>query len=108
MKNALPLLWVALFASSFQLTVRGVEPPAPVITNFNTKGSQKNLRFAPYPAASTYTILSATNLAFPFTPNTNFSIAPYIIRVYTNGINVGTNFGYEWRLSNSTAPSSFY
>ena len=80
------------------------EPAAPVITNINGGGAQKNLRFAPYPSAAAYTILSATNLAQPFATNPSFVLAPYVIGTNTSG----TNFGYEWRTTNATAPYDFY
>src|SRR5262249_31312134 len=65
---------------------------------------QLGLQFEPYPAASSYTILSGTNAALPLAPNTNFFLAPFIISASTNG----TNYGYEWRITNGTAPSGLY
>ncbi len=49
-------------------------------------------------------ILSGTNAASPLTPNTNFFLAPFVTSISTNG----TNYGYEWRITNSTAPSGLY
>src|SRR5712664_4731556 len=104
MKRTSLLLSVAVLQASFQLTLRASDPPPPVITNINVSGSQRGLRFAPYPAASGYTILSGTNAASPLTPNTNFFLAPFVTSISTNG----TNYGYEWRITNSTAPSGLY
>src|SRR5947207_9999866 len=87
-----------------QRDVGAADPPAPVITNINFSGSQRALRFDPYPAAQAYTILSTTNLAVPFTANTNFFQAPFVLSSATNG----TNYAYEWRITNNTAPSGFY
>ena len=80
------------------------EPAVPVITNINGGGAQKNLRFAPYPAAQAYTILSASNLAQAFAANPNFVFSPYVISTNVSG----TNYGYEWRATNATAPFNFY
>src|SRR5205085_9346500 len=104
MKRASPLLSVAIVFATFQLTLLASDPPLPVITNLNVNGSQKSLRFAPYPAASNYTILSGTNAASPLAPNTNFFLAPFVISSSTNG----TNYGYEWRITNSTGASGLY
>lgn len=95
------LLFAVELAASSALAV---EPPAPVITNFNLNGAQKNLRFAPYPAAAAYMILSTTNLAQPFAANTNFIFSPYVSSTNVNG----TNYGYEWRATNATGLSDFY
>src|SRR5262249_11219451 len=40
----------------------------------------------------------------PLTPNTNFFLAPFIVSSSTNG----TNYAYEWRITNSSAPSGIY
>jgi len=100
------LLWcgVASLSLGLAVSVLAADPPAPVITNLNLNGSQQNLRFAPYPSAEAYTILSTTNLAQPFAPNTNFALSPYIA-----GTNAGgTNFGYEWRATNASGSIGFY
>jgi len=104
MKSTFILRWPTCFAVLFQASLLAVEPPPPVITNINVSGSQQGLRFDPYPGAQAYTILSGTNLAFPLTPNLNFFQAPYVLSTTTNG----TNFGYEWRITNNTAASGFY
>src|SRR5437762_10602747 len=108
MKRALVLLWPACFAALSQITVSASDPPLPIITNINVSGAQRNLRFEPYPAAQAYTILSGSNVNLALTPNPNFFLAPYLINVYTNGTNFGTNFGYEWRITNNTASRGFY
>ncbi len=92
------------------------EPPPPVIESLTATGGVKNLRFAPYPAAEAYSILSARDLASPFVPDTNFFLAPYITgyTVITNNTSNGpvvmtvTNLAYEWRSTNASAPSGFY
>jgi uncharacterized protein (DUF1800 family) len=85
------------------------EPSRPVITNFNVSPSQRSFRFKPYPAVSKYNILSATNPAAPFIPDTNFFQAPYVINVYSKAAGVySTNFGYEWRNTNAAARIAFY
>src|SRR5438445_7562701 len=104
MRRASPLLLVAVFLASFPFTILATDPPPPVITNLNISGKQVGLRFEPYPAASNYTILSGTDAASPLTPNTNFFLAPFIVSSSTNG----TNYSYEWRITNNTAPSGLY
>ncbi len=101
-------LWTACVAALLPISVLASDPPLPVITNINVSGSQRNLRFELYPAAQAYTILSGSSVNSALTPNTNFFIAPYVINVYTNGTNYGTNFGYEWRITNNTDPRGFY
>lgn len=96
------LLGVADVPASF-----AAEPPPPIITNFNSAGSQRNLRFAPYPGAQAYTLLSTTNLNVPFAPDLTFTQSAYFLRTYTNGPKVGTNYGFEWRSTNS-APGAYY
>jgi hypothetical protein len=80
------------------------DPVAPVITNINGSGATRNLRFPLYPGAQAYTILGGTNLAQPLVANTNFILSPYIFSASTNG----TNYGYEWRITNAVAPAGFY
>jgi uncharacterized protein (DUF1800 family) len=86
------------------LSVPAAPPPAPVITNLSVNSSQQNLRFAPYPAAAAYTILSATNFAQTFAANTNFALRSYITSTNASG----TNYGYEWRATNAIGNSGFY
>ncbi len=95
---------LAVIAGLTASAALAAEPPAPVITNFHLNGVQKNLRFAPYPAAAAYTILSTTNLAQPFVANTNFSFSPYISSTNASG----TNYGYEWRATNAAPKDEFY
>src|SRR5713101_3450086 len=107
MKRLFTFLPLLLFFC--QPILRAEEPPPPLITNLNVNASQRNLRFKPYPAASKYTILSATNLAAPFTADTNFFQAPYVINLSSNKLGgYSTNFGYEWRATNRAARSAFY
>ncbi len=79
------------------------QPSAPVITNLTVNGSQKSLRFEPFPGAESYAILSATNPAGLFAADTNFAYVPYLVSASTNG----TNYSYEWRTTNSR-PSEFF
>lgn len=81
--------------------------PAPVITNFNVSGAQKNIRFAPYPAAEAYTLLSASHAGGVFTADTNFFIAPYT-NIVVQGTNSVTNVAYEWRATNNAGSSRLY
>src|SRR5438067_2122531 len=82
------------------------EPSRPVITNFNVSPSQRSFRFKPYPAASKYTLLTATNPAASFIPDTNFFQVPYVINVYSKAAGIySTNFGYEWRNTNAAGRS---
>lgn len=94
---------MALCGVLLPCSLRAADLPAPVITNIYFNDPLLNLRFALTPAAQSYTILSATNLANSLTPNPNFILAPYIMSASTNG----TNYGYEWRITN-TAPSGFF
>lgn len=75
-------------------------------------GNTKSVRFTPFPGAQSYTLYSATNASGPFTINTNFLLAPYITGFTTNIITntpvLVTNFAYEWRLTNATAPAAYY
>src|SRR2546423_3328401 len=108
MKRRIRLLFFAGLASPALNIAQASRPAPPVITNINVNGSQQNLRFEPYPAAQAYTFLSASNLGGPFVTNTSFLLSPYFISKYTNGVTIGTNFGYEWRQTNNNAPSGFY
>lgn len=106
MKMKRAVLWCGLAVLPVVLvfSAPAAAPSAPVITNLNLNGAQLNLRFAPYPAAQAYTILTATNLTQTFTANTNFALAPYVI-----GTNAGgTNFGYEWRATNGLGGGGFF
>ena len=105
--------WRALLACAVTLPLLATDPPPPAITNINGSGSTKNLRFAPYPGAQSYTFYSATNAGGPFAVNPNFFQAPYITSYTTNIIGTNpptlvTNLAYEWRLTNATAPNGFF
>jgi uncharacterized protein (DUF1800 family) len=106
------LRWAQLFAFIVTLRVLATDPPAPVITNLNVSGTMQNIRFAPYPGAQAYTFYTATNVNGPFAVNSNFQLAPYVkgytTIIITNSSVLITNLGYEWRLTNVTAPSAFY
>jgi len=96
--------------------LRASEPPPPVIESLTSTGGVINLRFAPYPAAQSYSILNAPDLGSPFMVDTNFVLAPYITgyTIITNNTTNGpvvmtvTNYAYEWRNSNGAGPSGFY
>jgi len=112
---AFPLL-LSCWMPIFPFTVGATDPPPPVIDNIGSTGLQKSLRFTPYPAAQAYNFYSTTDVGLPFTLNTNFFRAPYITS-YTGITNITsngpvvitvTNFAYEWRLTNATAPGGFY
>jgi len=109
MKNFLHRL---LLGALLPCAVLAVDPAPPVITNITAAGSQKALRFAPYPAATAYTILSTTNLSLSFTTNTNFTLSPYLLGITTitnspTNIVSFTNYGYEWRTTNNFS-NAFY
>ncbi|HEU0040391.1 MAG TPA: DUF1800 family protein, partial [Verrucomicrobiae bacterium] len=93
--------------------LRATDPPPPIIESFTSTGAVKTLQFPPYPAAQAYTFYSATNLSSPFTANSNFVLSPFITGytvITNNATNVVTvtNYAYEWRYPNATAPSEFY
>lgn len=101
-----------LLAFCLITSLPATDAPPPAITNLSASGPTRNIRFAPYPGAQSYTFYSATNADGPFTVNTNFQLTPYI-KGYTTIIITNTpvlvpNFGYEWRLTNATAPTEFY
>ena len=72
------------------LLVFASEPPPPSITNFSSFGSQRIIKWTPYPAAKSYNILSSTNLANGFSTNSS-----------------GVILGYVWTVT-STVPVNFY
>ena len=111
------LLFLPVIASLSSLQVlRATDPPPPTIESFTSTGAVKALKFPPYPAAAAYTFYSATNVSFPFTVNSNFVLSPYITgyTTITNNTTNGpvivtvTNYAYEWRYPNATAPAEFY
>jgi uncharacterized protein (DUF1800 family) len=98
-----------LLASIQILTLTEVSAQSPpVLTNLPSQSPQMNLNFALYPGAQTYTFLTATNLAYPFLPNTNVYCVGYnfITNRVTNGVIISTNIraSYEWRISNAPPP----
>ncbi len=104
--------WAFLCAFVVTLPSLAANPTAPVITNLNSSGTTRNLRFPPFPGAQSYTFYSATNLGGPYTVNSNFFQAPYITgyttNIITNSSLIITNLGYEWRLTNFTAPEGYF
>ena len=74
-------------ASSFM--VLASEPQPPSITNFSSSGSQRIIKWSPFPAAKNYSILSSTNLANGFTTNSSGVISGY---VWTGTSTVPANF----------------
>jgi hypothetical protein len=102
MRKQLSIGLLLLFAGQVVAQV-----PAPVITNFNVSGAQKNIRFAPYPAAEAYTLLSASHAGGVFTVDTNFFIAAYT-NIVVQGTNSVTNVAYEWRATNNAGSSRLY
>ncbi|NOS69464.1 MAG: DUF1800 family protein [Verrucomicrobia bacterium] len=109
----LSVLCVAVvFLHIGQVESQAVEPTAPAISELVVKGSQKNLRFTPYPGANAYQFFSATNIAGPYAANTNFILTPYITGYSTNyttngGVTI-TNYAYEWRNTNFSGNSGFF
>ena len=94
---------VAALVLTIAVNLPAADPPPPTITNINVNGNQRNLRFAPYPGAEAYQILTAPTPYGPYVTNFGFAPTPYVISASTNG----TNFGYEWR-GNDSSPSAFY
>ncbi|MEO7297458.1 MAG: DUF1800 family protein [Verrucomicrobiota bacterium] len=64
-------------------------PAPPAITNLTSTGNQRVIKWTPFPAAKSYTVLSSTNVEGPFTTN------------------AGTISGFKWTETNS-APLNFY
>ena len=116
MKRVVNLFAFLSLVSLSPFPLSATDAPPPVIEQIFSSGSQKSLRFTPYPGAQAYTFFSATNPTGPFTINTNFVLAPYltgytlITNTTTNGpvVVTITNLAYEWRLTNFTAPSAFF
>ena len=66
------------------------EPAPPAITNFTSSGTQKIIKWIPYPAIQDYSILSSTNVIGPFTTNAD-----------------GVVSGFKWT-GTSSVPANFY
>lgn len=64
-------------------------PAPPAITNLTSTGNQRVIKWTPFPAAKSYTVLSSTNVEGPFTTN------------------AGTISGFKWTETNSS-PLNFY
>ena len=85
--NKVFLVISSTVASSFM--VLASEPQPPSITNFSSSGSQRIIKWSPFPAAKNYSILSSTNLANGFTTNSSGVISGY---VWTGTSTVPVNF----------------
>ena len=103
MRTAFVSRLVVILFVSVPALLPATEPPPPIITNINVNGNVRNLRFAPYPGAEGYQILSAPTPQGPYVTNFGFALAPYVASVSTNG----TNLAYEWRGTDAN-PSAFY
>jgi uncharacterized protein (DUF1800 family) len=112
LRRVFALCLAALLNPILVSSLLAFDPPPPVITGIHATDGQRNLRFTPYPGAQAYTFYSAASPAGPFTPDTNFFLAPYITGYTTipttNGSMVVTNYAYEWRTTNAAVPNAFY
>ncbi len=86
--NRLFLFIAPAFVLSF-LAV-SAEPQLPSITNFSSIGPQRIIKWTPYPAAKSYSILSSSNLSGGFATNSS-----------------GVLSGFVWTVTNSS-PVNFY
>ena len=98
--------WAVLVVAA-SASLLAVDTAPPTITEFSASATQRSLRFPPCPAAEAYAILSATNPAGGFAPDSSFFLAAYT-SFTTNGSVVITNIGYQWRSTNSIKPMEFY
>jgi len=84
------------------------QPAAPTLTNVDAGRPGWTLNFAPYPAAQTYTFLTATNPGEAFLPDTNFTWLAFQARTnyVTNGLILSTNVDalYGWQKPGTGAP----
>jgi uncharacterized protein (DUF1800 family) len=110
------LVWAAVWLALRLIPeARGDEPAPPIINQFEFSNTTAKLTFTLYPGAQSYTLLSATNAALPFLPDTNFALFSYSLTNFsTNVVNdtnlVTTNVAtfWEWRRTNTTAPAALY
>ena len=87
----IPIFAIAVVASGVARTTFGIDlPEPPVLSNLTVTATQAVLRFAPYPAANYYRMLSGTNLGQPLGPDVS-----------------GQWNGFEWR-GPAGKPSRFY
>ncbi|PAW89896.1 MAG: hypothetical protein B9S33_02420 [Pedosphaera sp. Tous-C6FEB] len=68
---------LAFFAASSPVPAQVVPPAPPGITNFTLNGSQRVLRWTPYPAAQSFKVFSTTDLRTPFTEDTSGAVSGY-------------------------------
>lgn len=112
MKQLVALTVLAALTVHLSNTLCATEPTPPTIDGIVVSGSQKNLRVTPSPGAATYSFYSATNVAGPYSLNTNFVLVPYVAGYSTiqttNGFVTITNLAYEWRNPNFTGNSGFF
>lgn len=78
-------------------------PVAPLITNLTATGAVRAVQFDLYPAAHSYSILSAPSPAGPWAANTNFFWS-----TITNVSGGTTNLVHDFRATNATAEADFY
>ncbi|MCX8090973.1 MAG: DUF1800 domain-containing protein [Verrucomicrobiae bacterium] len=90
------------------------QPAPPRITRFEVSNATARLEFSLFPGAQAYTLLSATNPAGPFAPDTGFFLASYpITNFFTNVVNntnvIFTNRAtlWEWRRTNVAGAAGF-
>jgi uncharacterized protein (DUF1800 family) len=93
-----------MLALSLGLIAQATEPTAPLVTHWTWSNGSAALRFPPFPGAQAYTFNSGTNLFDPLAFNANFLLSPYVISSSASA----TNYGYEWRATNQSAPVAFY
>ncbi len=112
MKSAVVCRAFLAFLLAGTIVSSATEPLPPLISELVVKGTQKNLRFAPYPGAVNYQFFSATNPAGPYTVNTNFILTPYVTGYSTNytanGAVTITNYDYEWRNTNFSGDAGYF
>lgn len=93
-------------------SVLGFDNPPPGIDQLVVTPTQKSLRVTPAPAAQAYQFYSASNVAGPYSLNTNFILTPYVTgyatNLTTNGPVTIANFAYEYRLTNFPSSSGFF
>jgi uncharacterized protein (DUF1800 family) len=74
---------------AFSISLLADTPPPPSITNLTSTGTQRVIKWTPYPAAKSYTIFSSTNAGGTFTTN------------------IGTFAGPKWT-GTSASPVNFF
>lgn len=107
------VLLLAVACSATPITsLFAADAPPPVIDQLLVTPTQKSLRVTPAPGAQAFQFYSASNVAGPFTLNTNFVFTPYVTgystNLTTNGPVTITNLAYEYRLTNFPGSSGFF